>query len=82
MLERSPITYVDNIRAPLLIIQGANDPRVLPAESEQVVDRLRGLEREVEYIVFDDEGHAFLKRENELRGQRATAEWLERHLGS
>jgi dipeptidyl aminopeptidase/acylaminoacyl peptidase len=71
---------VDNICTPLLIIQGANDPRVLPAESEQIVDRLRGLGREVEYTVFDDEGHAFLKRENELRAQRATADWFERHL--
>lgn len=78
--ERSPLTYVDNIRAPLLVIQGANDPRVVKAESDQMVERLRRQGREVEYMVFDDEGHGFTKISNALKGWRATAEWLERHL--
>ena len=56
LMERSPITYVDNVRAPLLVIQGANDPRVVKGESDQMVERLRELERDVEYVVFDDEG--------------------------
>ena len=80
LMERSPITYVDNVRAPLLVIQGANDPRVVKGESDQMVERLRELGRDVEYEVFEDEGHGFTKRENQLRGSRLAAEWLERHL--
>ena len=60
-MERSPITYVENTKAPLLVIQGANDPRVAKAESDQMVDKLRSLGREVEYVVFDDEGHGVHK---------------------
>jgi dipeptidyl aminopeptidase/acylaminoacyl peptidase len=78
--ERSPITYVDDVRAPLLVLQGANDPRVVKAESDQMVEQLRGLGREVEYVVFEDEGHGFTRYENELRAYRLTCEWLERHL--
>ncbi|HEX6818679.1 MAG TPA: S9 family peptidase [Ktedonobacterales bacterium] len=78
--ERSPITYVEQIKAPLLIVQGANDPRVVKAESDQMVERLRGLGRDVEYVVFEDEGHGFVKRANQLRGYWLVAEFLERHL--
>ena len=78
--ERSPLTYIENVRAPLLVIQGAKDPRVVKGESDQLVERLRELGRPVEYIVFDDEGHGFTKRENELAMWRAATGWLERHL--
>jgi dipeptidyl aminopeptidase/acylaminoacyl peptidase len=78
--ERSPITYVDQARAPLLVIQGAKDPRVVKSESDQMVERLRELGREVEYAVFEDEGHGFTRYENEIRGYRLTCEWLEQHL--
>jgi dipeptidyl aminopeptidase/acylaminoacyl peptidase len=78
--ERSPLTYVERVTAPLLVIQGANDPRVVQAESDQMVEKLRSLGREVEYVVFDDEGHGFTKRENELRAYRLSADWLESHL--
>jgi dipeptidyl aminopeptidase/acylaminoacyl peptidase len=78
--ERSPITYVDQVRAALLVIQGAKDPRVVKAESDQMVERLRELGREVEYEVFEDEGHGFTRYTNEIRGYRLTAEWLEQHL--
>lgn len=80
LIERSPITYVDQIRAPLLIIQGAKDPRVVKAESDQMVERLRALGREVRYDVYDDEGHGFTRRTNELKAMKDIAEWLERHL--
>jgi dipeptidyl aminopeptidase/acylaminoacyl peptidase len=80
LLERSPITYVENVKAPLLVIQGATDPRVVKGESDQMVERLRALGREVEYVVFDDEGHGFTKRRNELQAFRAAVDWLERHL--
>jgi dipeptidyl aminopeptidase/acylaminoacyl peptidase len=78
--ERSPITYVADARAPLLVIQGAKDPRVVKPESDQMVDRLRELGRDVEYVVFEDEGHGFTRYENELRAYRLTCDWLEQHL--
>ena len=78
--ERSPLTYIENTTAPLLVVQGAKDPRVVKGESDQLVDRLRSLGRTVEYIVFEDEGHGFTRRENELRMYRAAAEWFERYL--
>ncbi|MGZ4403225.1 MAG: S9 family peptidase [Gaiellaceae bacterium] len=80
LMERSPITYVENVQAPLLVIQGATDPRVVKGESDQLVDKLQSLGREVEYVVFDDEGHGFTKRPNELKAYRLAAEWLEKHL--
>jgi dipeptidyl aminopeptidase/acylaminoacyl peptidase len=78
--ERSPITYVEQIRAPLLVLQGANDPRVAKAESDQMVERLRALGRDVEYVVFPDEGHGFTKRVNTLRGYRLAASFFQKHL--
>ena len=78
--ERSPLTYIDDVRAPLLVVQGAKDPRVVKGESDQLVEQLRALGRTVEYIVFDDEGHGFTRRENELKTFRAAAEWFERYL--
>jgi dipeptidyl aminopeptidase/acylaminoacyl peptidase len=80
LMERSPITYVENVKTPLLVIQGATDPRVVKGESDQMVEKLKSLGREVEYVVFDDEGHGFTKRTNELKAYGLTAEWLERHL--
>lgn len=78
--QRSPITYVEQARAPLLVLQGANDPRVVKAESDQMVARLRALGREVEYVVFEDEGHGFTKRANQLRGYRLAADFFAEHL--
>jgi dipeptidyl aminopeptidase/acylaminoacyl peptidase len=49
-------------------------------ESDQLVEKLRSLGREVDYLVFEDEGHGFTKRQNELKAYRASAEWLERFL--
>ncbi len=80
LMERSPISYVDNVRVPLLVLQGAKDPRVVKGESDQMVEKLRALGREVEYVVFEDEGHGFTKRRNEIEAERRIAEWLERHL--
>jgi len=78
--ERSPMTYIENATTPMLVIQGAKDPRVVQAESDQLVEKLRSLGREVEYIVLHDEGHGFTKRQNELKAHGASAAWLERHL--
>jgi dipeptidyl aminopeptidase/acylaminoacyl peptidase len=80
LMERSPITYVENVKTPLLVIQGATDPRVVKGESDQLVERLKSLGREVEYVVFEDEGHGFTKRQNELKAYALAVEWLEKHL--
>lgn len=80
LLSRSPITYVDQITTPLFVIQGANDPRVVKSESDQIVGRLRERGVEVRYDVYDDEGHGFTRRENELQAFRDIATFLEEHL--
>ncbi|MBP2018118.1 dipeptidyl aminopeptidase/acylaminoacyl peptidase [Symbiobacterium terraclitae] len=80
LIERSPITYVDQLKCPLMVVQGAKDPRVVKAESDQMVERLRSMGREVEYLVFEDEGHGFTKRTNQLKGYGAMADFLIRHL--
>ncbi len=67
LLERSPITYVDQITAPLFVIQGAQDPRVVKAESDQIVERLRERGVPVRYDVYEDEGHGFTKRANQIK---------------
>lgn len=80
LLRRSPITYVDQIVAPLFVIQGANDPRVVQAESDQIVDKLRARGVEVRYDVYADEGHGFTKKENELKAMGDSAEFLAQQL--
>jgi dipeptidyl aminopeptidase/acylaminoacyl peptidase len=78
--RRSPISYVENIRCPLLVIQGARDPRVVKSGSDRLVRQVRDSGGTVDYVVFADEGHGFLKRENQLRAGRAIADFLLRHL--
>lgn len=79
--SRSPINRVDGIRIPLLIAQGANDPRVKQAESEQIVAALKAKGIDYQYLLFEDEGHGFAKPENRLRFYRAAEQFLARHLG-
>jgi protease II len=75
--KRSPITYINNnIRADLLIIQGANDPRVVKQESDQIVELLRSFGRSVQYLVFEDEGHGFTKRHNLMKAYKIAGEFL------
>jgi dipeptidyl aminopeptidase/acylaminoacyl peptidase len=66
LAERSPLNYVENIRHPLLIAQGANDPRVKQAESDQIVDAMNAREIPVTYVLYPDEGHGFAVPENRL----------------
>ena len=81
MLARSPITKVDQIRTPLLVIQGANDVRVVQAESDNLVEALRARGVDVEYMVKDDEGHGFVNPENVIDMWRAVDRFLAEHLG-
>jgi dipeptidyl aminopeptidase/acylaminoacyl peptidase len=81
MLARSPITRVDQIRAPLLVVQGANDSRVVQAESDNLVEALRARGVDVEYRVKGDEGHGFVNPENVIDLWRAVDRFLGEHLG-
>jgi dipeptidyl aminopeptidase/acylaminoacyl peptidase len=78
--EISPINKVDRIRAPLLVIHGANDPRVPIGETEQMVARLRSLGRTVEFLRLEDEGHQIAKLKNKLTAYPLAADFLKRHL--
>jgi dipeptidyl aminopeptidase/acylaminoacyl peptidase len=80
--SRSPLSAADQIRIPLLIAQGANDPRVKQAESEQIVAALDRAGIDHDYMLFPDEGHGFAKPENRLRFYAAAEKFLARHLGS
>lgn len=76
----SPAFHAGNIRSPLLVLQGANDPRVLPVESEDIVERVRANGVPVEYVVFPDEGHGFRKKANQVVAYRTIREFLDRHV--
>lgn len=80
MLARSPITKVDQIRTPLLIIQGANDVRVVQAESDNLIAALRDRGVEVEYMVKDDEGHGFVNSDNVIDMYKMIDRFLGEHL--
>ena len=77
----SPVFHSKNIKAPLLIAQGANDPRVNKAESDQMVEALKARGIEVPYIVKNNEGHGFSNEENRFEFYRAMEEFLGKHLG-
>ncbi len=80
--DRSPLTHAAKIAAPLLVLQGANDPRVPLDEAEQLVQALRERNRIVEYRVYPDEGHAFAKRENRIDVLERSLAWFDRYLKS
>ncbi|HUY32405.1 MAG TPA: alpha/beta fold hydrolase [Pirellulales bacterium] len=79
--ERSPLSHVDRIERPLLIGQGANDPRVKQAESDQIVDLMRKKRIPVTYVLYPDEGHGFARPENRLSFNAVSEAFLARHLG-
>jgi dipeptidyl aminopeptidase/acylaminoacyl peptidase len=79
--SRSPLFRVDQIKIPMMVVQGANDVRVKQAESEQMVAAMREGGIDVEYILFTDEGHGFLRPENRLRFHGRAEEFLARTLG-
>jgi dipeptidyl aminopeptidase/acylaminoacyl peptidase len=80
--SRSPLFHADRIEIPLLIAQGANDPRVKQAEAEQIVAALKSRNKPVEYMLFPDEGHGFAKPENRLKFYAAAEAFLARHLSA
>jgi dipeptidyl aminopeptidase/acylaminoacyl peptidase len=76
----SPLFHAQNIKAPLLVVQGANDPRVLQVESDEIVAAVRANEVPVEYVLFPDEGHGFTKRENRITASEAYVSFLDTYL--
>jgi dipeptidyl aminopeptidase/acylaminoacyl peptidase len=79
--ERSPLSKVDQIKIPILVAQGANDPRVKQAESEQIVTAMREKGIDHVYLLFPDEGHGFAKPENRMKFFKAAEQFLAKHLG-
>jgi dipeptidyl aminopeptidase/acylaminoacyl peptidase len=79
--SRSPLFKADQIKIPLLIAQGANDPRVKQAESEQIVEAIRRRGTPVEYMLFPDEGHGFARPQNRLKFYAAAEAFLAKYLG-
>lgn len=82
MEAASPVFHVDKIKAPLLVLQGAKDPRVNIAESDQIVAALKQRGVDVEYIVKDNEGHGFANQENRFEAYEAMERFFAKHLGS
>ena len=78
----SPVFHAEKIKAPLLVAQGANDPRVKQAESDQIVEALRSRDVEVEYMVKENEGHGFRNEENQIEFYRALEAFLSNCIGS
>ena len=80
LVEVSPLFHSDRIKKPLMVLQGANDPRVIKPESDDIVAAVRKNGVPVEYVVFPDEGHGFLKKKNQIEGYRRILEFLDRYL--
>lgn len=81
LISRSPLFKADRIRIPILIAQGANDPRVKQAESEQIVEAMRQRGLDYQYLLFPDEGHGFAKPENRIKFIAEAEKFLAKHLG-
>ena len=78
--EISPVFHGDKIRKPLIVIQGKNDPRVIKPESDDLVAAVRKNNVPVEYVVFDDEGHGFTKKKNQITAYAAILDFLNKHM--
>lgn len=76
----SPLFHSEKIVKPLMVLQGANDPRVIKAESDDIVEAVKKNGVPVEYLVFDDEGHGFIKKSNQIKGYKAILKFLDEYL--
>ncbi|WP_228027618.1 S9 family peptidase [Bacillus fonticola] len=76
----SPLFHAEKIEKPLIVLQGANDPRVLQVESDEIVEKVKQNAVPVEYIVFPDEGHGFTKKKNQKQGYEGILRFLDQHL--
>jgi dienelactone hydrolase len=80
LVERSPKTHMDNLACPMLVIQGKNDPRVVEQESADLVEAMRSQGKDVDYLVFEDEGHDVLKLPNKVRCYETIVDFFKKHL--
>jgi dipeptidyl aminopeptidase/acylaminoacyl peptidase len=80
LIAISPLFHTGEIRKPLFVVQGANDPRVIKVESDEIVDGARKNGVPVEYVVFADEGHGFTKKKNQIEANRKILEFLDKYL--
>lgn len=80
LIERSPKTYMSQITCPMLVIQGKNDPRVVERESRDVIEQMRAMGKEVEYLMFENEGHDVLKFENRVTCYNAITDFFRKTL--
>jgi dipeptidyl aminopeptidase/acylaminoacyl peptidase len=78
----SPIHHLDNLRSPLLVLHGRNDPRVPIHEAEQIVQTLQARQQPVESLYFENEGHGFVRRENQIAWVRRTSDFFDRYLAA
>lgn len=76
----SPLFHAKNVKNPIMVLQGANDPRVLQVESDEIVEAVKKNNVPVEYLVFPDEGHGFVKKENEMKGYSGVLNFLDKYL--
>ncbi|HEX5890224.1 MAG TPA: S9 family peptidase [Pyrinomonadaceae bacterium] len=76
----SPLFHADKIVKPLIVLQGANDPRVIKPESDEIVANIKKRNGVVEYVLFDNEGHGFTKKANEIRAYKAILDFCDRYL--
>lgn len=80
LYNKSPLFFAHQVTKPLMVLQGANDPRVLQVESDEIVEAVRNNGVPVEYVLFDDEGHGFVKKENEIEGYGKIKIFLDTYL--
>jgi dipeptidyl aminopeptidase/acylaminoacyl peptidase len=80
LYEISPLFHADQIKRPVIILQGANDPRVLQVESDEMVEAIRSNDGIVEYVLFGDEGHGFSKTPNRIQGWNAILAFADKYL--
>ncbi|MGY5847584.1 alpha/beta fold hydrolase [Salegentibacter sp. HM20] len=80
LYNKSPLFHAEKVKNPVMVLQGANDPRVLQVESDEIVEALKKNNVPVEYVVFEDEGHGFIKKENEIKGYRQIRQFLDKYL--
>jgi dipeptidyl aminopeptidase/acylaminoacyl peptidase len=80
LYNKSPLFFSDNIKKPLMVIQGANDPKVPQSESDSIVARVRANNMPTEYVLFDDEGHGIRKKENQIEAMKRIGEFLKQNL--
>lgn len=80
LYNKSPLFHADQITKPFMVLQGANDPRVLQVESDEIVEAARDNNVPVEYVIFSDEGHGFLKKENNIEANEKVLQFLDKYL--